>query len=102
MNHSAFTSRNGNRNGKREQGAAHSGARAQQHHNSSMDFLGKSGSRCRNMVERTYGGVYELVSIYLRARAKLGGRTVVGTGIGSFTLCFSWRRLRQRMRQEND
>lgn len=41
------------------------------------------------MVERTRGGVDELVPIYLRARAKLGGRTVVGTGFGSFTLCFS-------------
>jgi hypothetical protein len=39
MNCNDFTSSNGNRNGQRNQGTANCGARAEQHHNTSIDFL---------------------------------------------------------------
>src|SRR5436305_13850181 len=64
MNCSDFTSSNGNRNGKRNYGAANCGARTKQYHNSSTDFFVRFLAPQKRSSER--GGVNELVPIFLR------------------------------------
>src|SRR4029450_7434747 len=96
----SLTSSNGNRNGKRNQGAANRGARAEHHHNSWLIFR-LFGSRCRKTWPSEREGVSELVPIFLRIRANNGDGTGEGTN-GFLTQCFSSRRLRQRLRQQHD
>src|SRR5436309_13889930 len=79
MNCSDFTSSNGNRNGKRNYGAANCGARTKQYHNSSTDFFVRFLAPQKKSSER--GGANELVPIFLRIRANPGGGTVVGTRV---------------------
>src|SRR5207245_139565 len=66
MNCSDFTSSNGNRNGKRNYGAANCGTRTKQYHNSSTDFFVRFLAPQKRSSER--GGANELVPIFLRIR----------------------------------
>jgi hypothetical protein len=81
MNRSDFTSSNGNRNDKRNQGAASCGARAEQHHITSIDFVRSFGSRYRKAWSSKRAGVPELVPIICGVRASPGDGTVVGTNM---------------------
>jgi hypothetical protein len=81
MNRSDFTSSNGNGNDKRNQGAASCGARAEQHHITSIDFVGSFGSRCRKTWSSKRAGVQELVPMICGSCANPGGGTVVGTNV---------------------
>jgi hypothetical protein len=53
LNPSNLTSSNGNRNAKRNQGAANCGARTKHHHHSSIDFLDRRFPMPQNMVKQT-------------------------------------------------
>jgi hypothetical protein len=80
MNCTDFTSSNGNRNGKRNYGAANCGARAKQHHNSSIDFLDRS------VLEAAKHGQANADALtssrqFFADRANPGDGTVVGTRV---------------------
>jgi hypothetical protein len=72
MNCADFTSSNGNRNGKRKYGAANCGARAEEHHNSSIDFLDCSVPDAAKHGQAKRGCVNELAPIFLRIRPNPG------------------------------
>src|SRR5688572_12719239 len=80
MNCSHFTSSNGNRNGKQHYDTANCGARAKQHHNSSIDFLDRS---VPDPAENGQANADALTSLrrFLRVRADTGDGTVVGTKV---------------------
>jgi hypothetical protein len=93
MNCSDFTSSGGDKNCKRSYSAANRGARTEQHHNSSIDFL-TFGSRCR----KRYGGPN--AKALTRIRTNVGCGTVVETE-AVLAQCFGSRGLRQRLGRQH-
>jgi hypothetical protein len=100
MNCSDFTSSNGNRNGKRNYGAANCGARTKQHHNSSTDFFRSVPDAVKNWASER-GGVNELVPIFCGFVPILAAEPLWEPGWSSHSVLGS-RRLRQRLRQQHD
>jgi hypothetical protein len=97
MNCIGFTSGNGDRNGKRKYGAADCGARAKQHHNSSIDFLSFGWRRRKTWSSQTRMR-YELAPFF----ADFATTETVWEPVWSSTSILSSRRLRQKLRQQHD
>src|SRR5260370_30492128 len=95
MNCRVLTMSGGSKNGKRNYSAANRGARAEQHRNSSIDFL-KYSSRCRKRNGRPNAEALTSLCQFLAAHANVGDGTVVRTKV-VLAQCFSCRGLRQRL-----